>query len=72
MDFDDTPAEAAFRAEAVAFLEANAQLKTGTDRDWSRGAVATDPVVQADYLAHCRQWLTEGPMYGKSREKAII
>jgi acyl-CoA dehydrogenase len=56
VDFDDTPEEAAFRAEARDFLEAHATLKTGSDRDWSRGAVATDPVEQAEYLRHCRQW----------------
>ena len=56
MDFDDTPEEAAFRAEAQAFLEAHASLKTGSDTDWSRGAVATDPAVQAEYLRHTREW----------------
>ncbi len=37
MDFDDTPEEAAFRAEARAFLEANAARKTassGAERYW--------------------------------------
>ena len=29
MDFNDTPEEAAFRAEARAFLAANAELKAG-------------------------------------------
>src|SRR5262245_37787219 len=43
MDFEDGPEDAAFRAEARAFLEANATPKTGTDTDWSRGAVAEDP-----------------------------
>ena len=56
VDFDDTPEEAAFRAEAQAFLEAHASLKTGGDADWSRGAVATDPVVQAEYLRRTREW----------------
>lgn len=36
MDFDDTPDEAAFRAEARAWLEANAPVKGGPD-DWSTG-----------------------------------
>ena len=56
MDFDDTPTEAAFRAEVRSFLEAHAELKTGTDSDSSRGAVATDPVEQAEYQARCKAW----------------
>ncbi|HVN52186.1 MAG TPA: acyl-CoA dehydrogenase family protein [Acidimicrobiales bacterium] len=56
MDFDDTLEEAAFRAEARAFLDAHASLRTGSDRDWSRGAVASDPTEQAEYLRHCREW----------------
>jgi alkylation response protein AidB-like acyl-CoA dehydrogenase len=56
VDFDDTPEEAAFRAEARAFLDAHATRKTGSDADWSRGAVATDPVVQAEYLRRCGEW----------------
>lgn len=56
MDFDDTPAEAAFRKEARAFLEAHATLKTGTDDDWSRGAVASDPAAAAAYRERCRAW----------------
>jgi alkylation response protein AidB-like acyl-CoA dehydrogenase len=56
VDFDESPEEAALRAEAVAFLEAHARLKTGTDADWSRGAVASDPAAQAAYLAHTREW----------------
>lgn len=56
MEFEDTEAEAALRAEVRAFLEANAERKTGTDRDWSRGAVAEDPASQAEYLRRCRAW----------------
>jgi alkylation response protein AidB-like acyl-CoA dehydrogenase len=56
VDFDESPEEAAFRAEARDFLEAHAQRKTGTDSDWSRGAVATDPEVQAEYLRHTKAW----------------
>ncbi len=56
MDFDESPEEAAFRAEALAFLEAHAQRKTGTDADWSRGAVATDPEVQDEYLRRTKAW----------------
>ena len=61
MDFDDTPTEAAFRAEVRSFLEAHAQLKTGTDSDSSRGAVATDPAEQDEYQALCRSW--HAPMW---------
>jgi alkylation response protein AidB-like acyl-CoA dehydrogenase len=56
VDFDDTPTEAAFRAEARAFLTEHAVPKTGTDADWSRGNLATDPATQAAFLAHCRSW----------------
>ena len=56
MEFEDTEAEAALRAEVRAFLEAHARPKTGTDADWSRGAVAEDPVSQAEYLRRCREW----------------
>jgi alkylation response protein AidB-like acyl-CoA dehydrogenase len=56
MDFEDTPEEAAFRAEVTAFLESHAELKTGTDADWSRGAVATDPDEQAEYHRRCHEW----------------
>ena len=56
MDFEDSPEEAAFRAEARAFLEAHAEPRTGTDADWSRGAVADTPEGQADYIRRCREW----------------
>ena len=56
MDFDDTPEEAAFRAEARAFLEAHAEPRTGTDADWSRGSVAETPEGQAEYVRRCRAW----------------
>ena len=49
MDFDDTPAEAEFRAEVRAFLEAHATPKRGDERDWSRDGAATDPEVAADF-----------------------
>ncbi len=56
MDFEDSGDEAAFRAEVRAFLEAHATRKTGTDADWSRGNMAEDPVLIADYLKRCREW----------------
>ncbi|MBI2705992.1 MAG: acyl-CoA dehydrogenase family protein [Actinobacteria bacterium] len=56
MDFDDTPEDAAFRTEARAFLEAHAPRKTGTDADWSRGAMAEHPDEQAVYHKRCQEW----------------
>jgi alkylation response protein AidB-like acyl-CoA dehydrogenase len=56
VDFEDTPDDAAFRAEARAFLASHASPKTGTDADWSRGNLATDPEVAASYLKRCREW----------------
>ena len=56
MDFEDSPDEAAFRAEVRAFLEAHASLKTGTDADWSRGNMAEDPVQAAEYMKRCQEW----------------
>jgi alkylation response protein AidB-like acyl-CoA dehydrogenase len=56
MDFEDSPDEAALRAEVRSFLRAHAQPKTGTDADWSRGAVLDDPAGRADYLERCRAW----------------
>ena len=56
MEFVDTPEEAAFRAEARAFLDANAELKRGDDRDWSRGNLALDPEVEEDYHRRTLEW----------------
>jgi alkylation response protein AidB-like acyl-CoA dehydrogenase len=56
VDFEDSPEEAAFRAEVRAFLEANATPKTGTDADWSRNAAASDPDVRADFEKRSREW----------------
>jgi len=56
VDFDDTPEEAAFRAEARTFLERNAQPKTGTDADWSRGGLSEDPGGQSAFVRRCQQW----------------
>lgn len=56
VDFDDTPEEAAVRKEARAFLEAHARRKTGTDADWSRGNLATDPRRAAEYIQRCKEW----------------
>ncbi len=56
MEFADTPEEAAFRAEARAFLEAHAELKRGDDRDWSRGNLSLDPAVEEDYHRRTLEW----------------
>ena len=56
MDFDDTPAESAARAEVRAFLDANARPKAGDERDWSRNAAATDPDVAEDFRRRCHEW----------------
>jgi alkylation response protein AidB-like acyl-CoA dehydrogenase len=48
MDFSDTPEEAAFRAEVVAFLEANATRKSGR--------VFDAEAVDAAYLQKARDW----------------
>ena len=50
MDFDDTPEEAAFRAEARAWLDQHATLKTDDSRD-SLAAAGTDGHVE-----RCKQW----------------
>jgi acyl-CoA dehydrogenase len=54
VDFDDTPEEAAFRAEARAWLEAHAPAKGGPD-DWSTGFLnrTIDP---KEFQASARTW----------------
>jgi alkylation response protein AidB-like acyl-CoA dehydrogenase len=54
MDFDDTPAEAAFRAVARMWLEANAVPK-GSPEDFSAGHFAGD-VDPVEYVKRCRWW----------------
>jgi acyl-CoA dehydrogenase len=56
VDFDDTPAEAEFRAEVRAFLDAHATLKRGDDSDWSRHGASTDPAVATEYRKRCHEW----------------
>lgn len=56
MDFEDSPELAAFRTEVRAFLDANAELRRGDDRDWSRNGAAVDPDVAADYRRRCVEW----------------
>ncbi len=50
MDFNDTPEEAAFRAEARAFLAANAPLKAGSR------PVLRQSGVDAESVARCKAW----------------
>jgi len=50
MDFNDTPEEAAFRAEARAFLAANAELKAGSRPVLRLGGMDTAMV------AKCKDW----------------
>ena len=49
MDFEDSPEDAAFRAEVRAWLEDHAKLRTGVD-DWSR---QND---HPDYPKRCKEW----------------
>ncbi|MEZ5321013.1 MAG: acyl-CoA dehydrogenase family protein [Microthrixaceae bacterium] len=56
MDFDDTPEEAAFRAEVRAFLGSHARPKAGDESDWSRNGASTDPDVAREYRRRCREW----------------
>ena len=56
MDFEDSDELATFREEVRAFLDANAELRRGDERDWSRNGAATDPEVAADYRERCRRW----------------
>jgi alkylation response protein AidB-like acyl-CoA dehydrogenase len=50
MDFNDTPDEATFRAEARAFLTANAELKAGTR------PMLRQSGLDAEGVKRCKQW----------------
>ncbi len=39
-----------------AFLSANAELRRGDDRDWSRNGAASDPALAEDYRRRCHAW----------------
>ncbi len=54
MDIDDTPEEAAFRAEARAWLDAHA-LPKGHPDDFSLG-MWTGAYDEATYIARCQDW----------------
>jgi len=50
MDFNDTPEEAAFRAESRAFLSANAEPKAGSRPSLRLGGMDTEAVKR------CKAW----------------
>src|SRR5690554_32467 len=54
VDFDDTPQEAAFRAEARAWLDAHAPAK-GSPEDFSQGYLEGTADV-ADHVARAQRW----------------
>jgi alkylation response protein AidB-like acyl-CoA dehydrogenase len=54
VDFDDTPAEAAFREEARAWLAAHAVAK-GAPGDFSAGYFSGE-IEPKDYIDRCRAW----------------
>jgi alkylation response protein AidB-like acyl-CoA dehydrogenase len=54
VDFEDTPSEAAFRAEARAWLEANA-IPKGHPDDFSAG-IWTSAYTEDTYVKRCREW----------------
>jgi alkylation response protein AidB-like acyl-CoA dehydrogenase len=55
MDFDDTPEEAAFRAEARAWLDAHAMRRPAAGAGAVRTHVADDE-SQARHVLACREW----------------
>jgi alkylation response protein AidB-like acyl-CoA dehydrogenase len=62
VDFDDSAAEAAFRSEARAWLEANAPAK-GSDEDFSQGYFAVEaaspkdrPALHHAHIERCQAW----------------
>jgi len=56
MEFEDSPEEAAFRAEARAFLEAHAPRRSGDDLSWTKGLLSLDPAEEEAYRDRCRAW----------------
>jgi acyl-CoA dehydrogenase len=54
MDFEDTPEEAAFRAEARAWIEANAPKRL--EAELKQAGFASTGIVSEDSLAACRAW----------------
>lgn len=56
VDFEDSPQLATFRTEVRSFLDGNAELKRGDERDWSRNGASTDPEVASEFRARCQAW----------------
>ncbi|HEX7096482.1 MAG TPA: acyl-CoA dehydrogenase family protein [Acidimicrobiales bacterium] len=56
MDFDDTPEEAAFRAEVRAFLEAHAKPKTAGSIAGSFYAQAPSEEAEREHVRACKEW----------------
>jgi alkylation response protein AidB-like acyl-CoA dehydrogenase len=72
VDFEDTPEEAAFRAEARAWLDANA-IPKGHPEDFSAG-VWTNAYGEDVYVKRCREWqgrLAEGGFAGITWPRAF-
>jgi alkylation response protein AidB-like acyl-CoA dehydrogenase len=54
VDFNDSPEEAAFRTEALEWLEANARPRAG---DWAfSSTTVVSPDADREYLERCRDW----------------
>jgi len=56
VNFDESPEEAALRAEIRGFLQSHATPKTGTGADWSRGPKGDSAEAALAYLEKTRQW----------------
>ena len=56
MNFDDTPEEAAFRAEARAFLEAHAKPKSADSLGSSFYAQKPTPEGELEHVRECKAW----------------
>ena len=56
MDFNDSPEEAAFRAEVRGFLDANATLKTSSDDD-----IFADRGDEKDLVRRAQEWQLRKP-----------
>ena len=56
MDFDETPEEAAFRAEVRPFLEANAPARQVDDVPDENSLWITDHDAEQRYVQRCQQW----------------
>ena len=72
MDFDDTTEEAAFRAEARRWLEANATLRH--EGKAARVGLPTDEAAQRSHVDSCRRWqrtLYDGGWAGITWPKAF-